>query len=91
MAGFFFAVSSQEIIITGKKNREDTKKMIEEINKKYMPDSVVIFIPSDEKEPEITKIADFTKEFKEIDGKATVYICSNYSCNLKTVNIDEIL
>ena len=60
--------------------------MLNEINKKYIPNKVVL-LKSDEKEfKDISKIASFTKEQKMINGETTVYVCRNYVCNLPTTD-----
>ena len=82
-----FAIGpSFEIVIVGDSNNDGTKRMLNEINKKYIPNKVVL-LKSDEKEfKDISKIASFTKEQKMINGETTVYVCRNYVCNLPTTD-----
>ena len=70
---------------------EDTQAMIQAIRSRYTPDAVVIFRPSDEEEPEITKVAGFTRDIVTIEGKATAYVCTNYACDIPVTDIDEML
>jgi len=41
--------------------------------------------------PEISQIAEFTKNQSSIGGKATAYVCMNYNCKLPTTDIDKML
>jgi uncharacterized protein YyaL (SSP411 family) len=79
-----------EVVIAGDPGSEDTISMIRALNALYMPGAVVLLRP-DEEIPEISSIADFTKELKALDGKATAYICREYRCSLPTTDVDEML
>jgi len=80
-----------EVIISGVPDAEDTRAMIQAIRSRYTPDAVVIFRPSDEEEPEITKVAGFTRDIVTIEGKATAYVCTNYACDVPVTDADEML
>ena len=80
-----------EVIISGVRDAEDTRAMIQAIRSRYTPDAVVIFRPSDDEEPEITKVAGFTRDIVTIEGKATAYVCTNYACDIPVTDIDEML
>ena len=80
-----------EVIITGVPGAEDTKTLIGVIRSHYAPDAVVIFRPSDEENPEITRVAGFTRDVVAIGGKATAYVCANYACDIPTIDPAEML
>ena len=69
---------SVEIVIAGERGAADTEAMIEAVRSIYLPTRVVILKEPDD--PAIEKIASYTKEQKQINGKATVYICRNFAC-----------
>lgn len=87
LSGVDFAIGpSFEIVIVGDITNYETKRMLNEINKKYIPNKVVL-LKSDETEyKDISEIATYTKEQKMINGEATVYVCRNYVCNLPTTD-----
>lgn len=82
---------SSEIVICGKRNSEDTKNMIAELNKWFIPNKAVIFNPADEDDSEIISIAPYVNNQKALEGKATAYVCKNFACGRPTVEIDEML
>ncbi len=82
---------SHEIVIVGDPDSADTTAMLKALNSDFLPNKVVLFKPSGEKAPEITKLAEFTEDHKTIDGKATAYVCSNFSCKKPTTNPEEML
>jgi uncharacterized protein len=92
MAALDFGVGpSYEVVITGKHGSDDTNKMIDSLNSKYIPNKVVLFRPADEDIPEITGIAEYTKTQKSLNGRATAYVCLNFSCKQPTADINEML
>jgi uncharacterized protein YyaL (SSP411 family) len=91
MMGIDFVLGpSQEIVIAGNSDSADTKKMLNAIRTKFIPNKVVLLHPS-EKAAEITRIAPFTKNQTSAGGKATAYVCRNYACNKPTTDVKEML
>jgi uncharacterized protein YyaL (SSP411 family) len=82
---------SHEIVVVGNQEEDGTKKMLKSIRKYFIPNKVVVFRKTTEEEPEIIKLAPFTKNLSSIEGKATVYVCHNNRCERPTVDIDEML
>ena len=82
---------SYEIVIAGKKDEADTAAMFKAVRSNYLPNKVVLFRPIDQADPEIIRLAEFTRYQKGQEGKATVYICLNYRCKRPITNIDELL
>ena len=91
MCALEFAVGpSCEVVITGIKDSDDTIEMIRAINKKYYPNKVTLFRPS-EKNPEIDLLAEYLKDYECIDSKATAFVCRNNSCAAPVVNPEEMI
>ncbi|MGB3478272.1 MAG: thioredoxin domain-containing protein [bacterium] len=82
---------AQEIVIVGDPSKENTKKMLEALTHEYLPNAIVLLLPSNEKDHVITKFAPQTKAMKAIDARATAYICINNHCQAPTNSIDEML
>jgi uncharacterized protein YyaL (SSP411 family) len=82
---------SFEVVIVGQSGGADTQAMQRALNGVYIPNKVVVLKPSDEKDTKITEIPSFTKEHKQIGGKATAYVCKNYACDLPTTDTEEML
>jgi uncharacterized protein YyaL (SSP411 family) len=82
---------SHEIVIVGDPDAVDTKAVLKALNSEFLPSAVVIFKPAGEEQPEIAKIAEFTKDYTAIDGKATAYVCTNYTCKKPTTDPEAML
>jgi uncharacterized protein len=79
--GVDFAIGpAKEIVVVGNINNTDTQKMLNLINKRFIPNKVLLL--NDPDNPEITEVAGFTKAQNMVKGKSTVYICENYNCKM---------
>jgi uncharacterized protein YyaL (SSP411 family) len=92
MVALDFALGpSQEVVIAGQFGSSDTQAMLRALRRPFIPNKVVLFRPSDEDRPKITRLAPFTQSQMNLDGKATAYVCQNYQCKLPTTMIEEML
>ncbi|MBW8036220.1 MAG: hypothetical protein FVQ79_11465 [Planctomycetes bacterium] len=71
--------------------------MVDEVNSRFLPRSVVMFHAEGKAGRAIEGVSDFIKYQKAIGGKATAYVCENYQCKLPVTdlaglkkNIDDI-
>jgi uncharacterized protein YyaL (SSP411 family) len=87
----FIRGPSHEVVITGDPLGADTKAMTRALRTIYLPNKVVLLSPTQEMPPEIGLIAPYTQGMTTVDGKATAYVCSNFSCRRPTTDIAEML
>jgi uncharacterized protein YyaL (SSP411 family) len=81
---------SYEVVVTGKQGAEDTETMLRTLGERFLPSKIVLFVPDGE-DSEITEIASYAKDYNSIDGKATAYVCVNFSCQLPVTSSFEML
>ncbi|MBI5022503.1 MAG: thioredoxin domain-containing protein [Ignavibacteriales bacterium] len=79
----------KEIIIVGNRNAEDTKIMLREIRKHFLPNNIILLVDDDSKSKLVAYLP-FIENMTMIDGKATAYICQNYRCQLPTNDIKKV-
>jgi uncharacterized protein YyaL (SSP411 family) len=82
---------SYEVVVVGDERADDTRAMLKAIRKQFVPNKVLLFRPGDVKSPEISKLAEFTRQQRSIKGKATAYVCLDYQCKLPTTDVEETL
>ncbi|MDD5094423.1 MAG: thioredoxin domain-containing protein [Dehalococcoidia bacterium] len=80
-----------EVVIAGDSQASDTRTMLEALRRRFIPNKVVLFIPAEEPLPQIHQLARFTKHQTSLDGKATAYVCKNFSCQQPTTDISRML
>ena len=85
LLGLDFALGpSFEIVLAGRRDATDLKRLRTVLADQFLPNKVVLFRPTGEEEPPVTAIAAFTKRQVAIRNKATAYVCTNYVCKLPT-------
>ncbi len=87
----FLVGPTREIVIAGDENDQAVKEMIQEIYSRFLPNKVVVLHPSDgSAAKKIEALSAFTKNQVPLDGKATIYVCKNYVCDLPTTEIKKL-
>ena len=74
------AAPSCEVVIAGRQGAADSREMIDVVRRCRGLRPVLLFRPEGETEPEIARIAPFTREMRAIGGQAAAYVCRNFSC-----------
>jgi uncharacterized protein YyaL (SSP411 family) len=84
LIGLDFALSpNQEVVIAGDPDSPEAKEMISILNARFLPGLVVIF-KSRSWEKDLVQFAGFTAALQPVEGKATAYVCTNFSCHRPT-------
>ena len=93
MAGLNFALKlNYEIVIVGKAGARDSLEMLAALRKRFLPETVVLFIPTNPKTAmEISQLAPFTRTMKALNNRATAYVCQDFYCKLPTNSIGQML
>jgi hypothetical protein len=84
------AVPSCEVVIAGRPEAADTRELIEAVRRCRSPRPDLLLRPEGETDPEIAKIAPFTKEMGTIGGRAAAYVCSGFSCKRPVTDPQEL-
>ncbi len=77
---------AKEVVVVGNPGAPDTKAMLDALRGEFEPRSVVLFKPSNEEAPAIEKIAPWTRDLRAKGGKATAYVCANFTCEMPTTD-----
>ena len=87
-AALFYQQPGRDIVIVGKREKEDVRAMMETINDRFLPDTLLVFKDLREKIPD--ELIPFTKDMVMKGNKATVYICENFSCQQPITDIGAL-
>jgi len=82
---------SYEVVIVGDPKAEDTKAMLKTLREAFVPNKAVILRPASEKNPDITRLAEFTKGLSRLNNKATAYVCRDFRCELPATEPQQML
>jgi uncharacterized protein YyaL (SSP411 family) len=85
LCGLDFAIGpSSEVIIAGDMDQTDTQAMLAALRRNFVPNKVVIFSPANKVQSDIETIAPFVQSHFAVNGQATAYVCTNFTCALPT-------
>ncbi len=92
LTGLDFLIGpSFEVVVAGPAAAGDTRRMVRAARREFAPNRVLLFLPTEQQEPEITALAPFSRSLKSLDGKATAYVCRDRSCELPTTDVEQML
>jgi uncharacterized protein YyaL (SSP411 family) len=74
----------KEIVIAGNPDSADTKTLLAEVHKHFIPNNVLLLVNGGEQQKRLSSLLQFTTDMKPLHGKAAAYICENYACQLPT-------
>ncbi len=83
----FLLGPSYEFVIAGNDNDPNTKKIINLVRNKFIPNKIILL--KNKISTELDNIATFTKDLKMIDGKTTLYLCRDYTCEVPVNNLSK--
>ncbi|MFO8084760.1 MAG: thioredoxin domain-containing protein [Desulfobacterales bacterium] len=79
---------SHELLIAGELASPDTDKMISVLDEKYTP-NLVLLVKTSKNAEQLAQIAPFTEPLKPLQGKATAYVCTGFSCSTPITDPNE--
>lgn len=92
LVGLDFALGpSFEIVIAGKPENDDTREMLDQIRKNFIPRKIVLLRGTEKQSRTIAELAPFTKYHEPLRGKATAHICVEHNCKLPTTDLDKMM
>jgi len=90
MAAVDFALSKpRQVVIAGNRTRQDTQALLNVVNQRYLPNKV-LFVVDDASGQQLAGWLPFIQGMHPIDGKATAYVCENYTCKLPTSDPERV-
>jgi uncharacterized protein YyaL (SSP411 family) len=87
----FLLGPSSQVVIVGNPQSGDTKNMIKTLQGSYIPNKVLMFRSAEEQNPDITRLAEYTRDLESIEGKATAFVCRDFRCDLPTTDAHQML
>lgn len=78
-----------EVTLVGNLQAEDLREMIETINGGFSPETVLVVKPVGKEAEDLARLIPFTEGREAVDGKATAYVCKDFSCLPPTTDIQE--
>jgi len=77
-----YLAKQEQVVIAGKKNAEDTEKLLRKVFTSFSPGRIVILASGGDNQHFLERKLPFLKDIAMIDGKATAYVCKDFTCKL---------
>ncbi|MEW6209843.1 MAG: thioredoxin domain-containing protein, partial [Acidobacteriota bacterium] len=74
----------RQIILAGRREGQDTKRLLREAHARYIPSKIILLSDGGDGQQFLSRHIPFIESMGMLDGKATAYICENYACKLPT-------
>ncbi len=92
LCGLDFAIGpASEVIIVGGKDASDTQALLRALRRSFTPNKIVIFRQEGPGRTGMETIAPFIQSHGCIDGRATAYVCSNFTCRLPATDPEQMM
>ncbi|XP_033734441.1 spermatogenesis-associated protein 20-like [Pecten maximus] len=89
-AGLFWTSSTtKQIVLVGEPSSADMAALIGCVNSHFLPNKVILMVPT-RGDSFLSRECQFVHSLPQIDGKATAYVCENYTCSLPVTNVDSL-
>lgn len=86
----FSLTKPRQIIIAGKPGATDTRELLVETRRHYLPNTIVLLADGGEGQKYLAGKLKEIKEMKPIDGKAAAYVCENFTCKAPVTSAEEL-
>lgn len=73
----------------GEKESEDTKKLLATVHSNFIPNKVII-LRGEKENSFLSSKLNVLKTLKKVEGKATAYVCEDFSCQLPVTSSEEL-
>ena len=86
----FSLTKPKQIVIAGTKDGMDTRDLLDEVHRHYLPQTVVLLADGGEGQKYLGEKLEELKSMRPIDGKAAAYVCENFTCKAPVTRVEEL-
>ncbi|UCF83364.1 MAG: thioredoxin domain-containing protein [Desulfobacteraceae bacterium] len=86
----FMVGPSKEIVITGDRALDGTQAMIAAVQRKFLPNKVVLFRPQGSEGKRLVDLSPFVEPMAPMNERPTVFVCEQYACQTPITDVDQL-
>ncbi len=80
----------QQIVLAGERGSADTEELLAEIHSRFLPNTLVLLADGGENQKVLQEMLPFIEMAELLDGRATAYVCEDYSCKMPVNSRKEL-
>ena len=74
----------RQIVVAGNPGAADTQALLRLVHDRFIPHKILLVADGGAGQAELMSLVPFVKGMDRRDGRATIYVCENYTCRLPT-------
>src|SRR5262245_33768910 len=80
----------RQIVIAGKKDSSETKALLREVHRHFVPNTIVILADDDEGQKYLGEKNEAIRAMSRMDGKPAAYVCENFTCKAPVTDLKQL-
>jgi uncharacterized protein YyaL (SSP411 family) len=84
-----YHAGTPQLVIVGEPSAHDTRHLYDIVRRRYLPTTVVVPLTTAQRD-RLSHLLPWTASMKAIDGRATAYLCRDFTCESPTTKAGEL-
>ena len=80
----------RQIVITGKKDSPETKALLKEVHRHFLPNTIVILADANEGQKYLGEKNEAIRAMSLVEGKPAAYVCENFTCKAPVTDLKRL-
>jgi uncharacterized protein YyaL (SSP411 family) len=81
---------SRQIVIAGKKDSSETKALLKEVHRHFLPNTIVILADANEGQKYLGERNEAVRAMSLVEGKPAAYVCENFTCKAPVTDLKQL-
>jgi uncharacterized protein YyaL (SSP411 family) len=80
----------RQIVIAGKKDSPETKALLREVHRHFLPNTIVILADANDGQKYLGGRNEAIRAMSPMDGKPAAYVCENFACKAPVTDLKQL-
>lgn len=81
---------SRQIVIAGKKDSPETKTLLKEVHRHFLPNTIVILADANQGQKYLGERNEAVRAMSLVEGKPAAYVCENFTCKAPVTDVKRL-
>src|SRR6266404_4677002 len=80
----------RQLVIAGKKDWSETKALLKEVHRHFLPNTIVILADANEGQKYLGERNEAVRAMSLVEGKPAAYVCENFTCKAPVTDLKQL-
>jgi uncharacterized protein len=80
----------RQIVIAGKKESSETRALLKEVHRHFLPNTIVVLADANEGQKYIGQTNEAVRAMSPVEGKPAAYVCENFTCKAPVTDLKQL-